>query len=33
MGIAAHRDGFFRSLKDVALSDRIEIENLSGTRV
>ena len=33
MGIAAHRDGFFRALKDVALGDRIEIENLSGTRV
>jgi sortase A len=32
-GIAAHRDGFFRALKDVALGDRIEIENLSGTRV
>jgi sortase A len=31
-GIAAHRDGFFRSLKDVALGDRIEIEHLSGTR-
>jgi sortase A len=33
MGIAAHRDGFFRALKDVALGDRIEIENPSGTRV
>jgi sortase A len=33
MAIAAHRDGFFRALKDVALGDRIEIENLSGTRV
>jgi sortase A len=33
MGIAAHRDGFFRALKDVALGDRIEVENLSGTRV
>jgi sortase A len=32
-GIAAHRDGFFRALKDVALGDRIEIELLSGTRV
>ncbi len=33
MGIAAHRDGFFRALKDVQLGDRIEIENLSGIRV
>lgn len=33
MGIAAHRDGFFRALKDVALGDRIEVENPSGTRV
>lgn len=33
MGIAAHRDGFFRALKDVALGDRLEVENLSGTRV
>lgn len=33
MGIAAHRDGFFRALKDVAVGDRIEVENLSGTRV
>jgi sortase A len=32
MGIAAHRDGFFRALKDVALGDRIEVENPSGTR-
>lgn len=31
-GIAAHRDSFFRSLKDVALGDRIEIEHFSGTR-
>jgi sortase A len=31
-GIAAHRDSFFRALKDVALGDRIEIEHLSGTR-
>ncbi len=31
-GIAAHRDGFFRALKDVALGDRIEIEHFSGTR-
>jgi sortase A len=33
MGIAAHRDGFFRALKDVALGDRLELESLSGTRV
>jgi sortase A len=31
-GIAAHRDSFFRGLKDVALGDRIEIEHYSGTR-
>jgi sortase A len=31
-GIAAHRDSFFRALKDVVLGDRIEIEHLSGTR-
>jgi sortase A len=33
VGIAAHRDGFFRVLKDVAVGDRLEIEGLSGTRV
>jgi sortase A len=33
IGIAAHRDGFFRVLKDVAIGDRLEIEHLSGTRV
>jgi sortase A len=33
IGIAAHRDGFFRVLKDVAVGDRLEIERLSGTRV
>jgi sortase A len=33
VGIAAHRDGFFRVLKDVAIGDRLEIESLSGTRV
>jgi len=32
-GIAAHRDSFFRALKDVALGDRIEIEHFSATRV
>jgi len=33
VGIAAHRDGFFRALKDVAVGDRLEVESLSGTRV
>jgi sortase A len=33
VGIAAHRDGFFRALKDVAVGDRLEIERLSGTQV
>jgi sortase A len=33
VGIAAHRDGFFRVLKDVAIGDRLELERLSGTRV
>jgi sortase A len=33
VGIAAHRDGFFRALKDVAVGDRLEIDLLSGTRV
>jgi sortase A len=30
--ITAHRDGFFRALKDVIVGDVIEIEKLSGTR-
>ena len=29
-GIAAHRDGYFRVLKDVAVGDVIEVESLSG---
>jgi sortase A len=29
IGIAAHRDGFFRGLKDVALGDRIELTALN----
>jgi LPXTG-site transpeptidase (sortase) family protein len=29
-GIAAHRDGYFRVLKDVAVGDVIEIESFSG---
>lgn len=28
IGIAAHRDGFFRSLKDIRLGDRIELAQL-----
>jgi LPXTG-site transpeptidase (sortase) family protein len=31
-GIAAHRDGYFRVLKDVAVGDVIEIESLSGVQ-
>ena len=30
-GIAGHRDGFFRALKDVATGDTIELETLHGT--
>jgi sortase A len=30
-GIAAHRDGYFRSLKDVSVGDSIVVETLSGT--
>ena len=30
VGIAAHRDGFFRGLKDVRLGDRIELEARGG---
>jgi sortase A len=30
LGLAGHRDGFFRGLKDVAPGDRIELETLSG---
>jgi sortase A len=32
-GIAAHRDGFFRGLKDVGPGDAIELETLSVTEV
>lgn len=32
-GIAGHRDGFFRGLKDIALGDAIELETLQGTEV
>jgi sortase A len=32
-GIAGHRDGFFRGLKDIAAGDAIEIDTLDGTVV
>lgn len=32
VGIAGHRDGFFRGLKDLGLGDIIEIETLSDSR-
>ena len=31
LGVAGHRDGFFRGLKDVRLGDEIELETLSAT--
>jgi sortase A len=31
VGIAGHRDGYFRGLKDVARGDLIELETLTGT--
>lgn len=31
-GIASHRDGFFRVLKDIAVNDEIVVETKSGTR-
>lgn len=31
-GIAAHRDGYFRGLKDVVLGDEIEVEHHGGKR-
>jgi sortase A len=31
MGIAGHRDGFFRGLKDVAPGDAIDVETLGRT--
>jgi sortase A len=31
VGIAGHRDGFFRGLKDIAVGDEIELETLTGT--
>ncbi|MEO7793356.1 MAG: class D sortase [Thermoanaerobaculia bacterium] len=30
VGIAGHRDGFFRGLKDITTGDRIELETLTG---
>jgi sortase A len=32
IGIAGHRDGFFRVLKDVKKGDRVELATLQGTR-
>jgi sortase A len=32
VGIAGHRDGFFRGLKDVVRGDTLELETLSGTQ-
>jgi sortase A len=32
-GIAGHRDGFFRGLKDITPGDAIELETLQGTEV
>ncbi len=32
VGIAAHRDGFFRGLKDIRKNDTIELATLDGTR-
>lgn len=31
MGIAGHRDGFFRGLKDIGVGDAIELKTLEGT--
>jgi len=33
LGIAGHRDGFFRGLKDVHLGDPIELETLGGSQI
>lgn len=33
LGIAGHRDGFFRGLKDIAQGDRIELDTLQGQDV
>ena len=31
LGIAGHRDGFFRGLKDIGIGDAVELEMLDGT--
>jgi sortase A len=31
VGIAGHRDGFFRGFKDIAIGDAIDLETLAGT--
>ncbi len=33
LGIAGHRDGFFRPLKDIQIGDRFELETYFGTEV
>jgi sortase A len=33
IGIAGHRDGFFRALKDISFGDTIELSTLDGTAV
>lgn len=33
IGIAGHRDGFFRGLKDIATGDTMELETLTGTQL
>lgn len=33
LGLAGHRDGFFRGLKDVKSGDTMELETLAGTRI
>lgn len=33
LGLAGHRDGFFRGLKDVELGDPLELETLEGTEL
>ena len=33
LGIAGHRDGFFRGLKDIAIGDTIELRTARGTEV
>ncbi len=32
IGLAGHRDGFFRGLKDIAVGDGMELETIHGTR-